>query len=219
MVDIKAYGNAMHYIIPDSTTLDIVLGLDFYFSEDLLNILVDELTLANLNGASVTGDKYLSALYGMLGKEEADRVMSDLSLYGTIRRVPKELENTLFLSDVKLEWNQRLRSFVSYGPIGIGSINDKQINKYVDGYVVMEKRRGGDVLNIYLEISPNQWYYFNYNNLIMQAISSNDTFNNELSELDEKKRILKQEETKQLYQYIISTRRKRTDFITKMENR
>jgi len=219
MVDIKAYGNAMHYIIPDSTTLDIVLGLDFYFSEDLLNILVDELTLANLNGASVTGDKYLSALYGMLGKEEADRVMSDLSLYGTIRRVPKELENTLFLSDVKLEWNQRLRSFVSFGPIGIGSINDKQINKYVDGYVVLEKRRGGDVLNIYFEISPNQWYYFNYNNLIMQAISSNDTFNNELSELDEKKRILKQEETKQLYQYIISTRRKRTDFITKMENR
>jgi len=53
----------------------------------------------------------------------------------------------------------------------------------------------------------------------MQAISSNDTFNNELSELKEKKRTLKIEDTKQIYQYIISTRRKRTDFITKMENR
>jgi len=112
-----------------------------------------------------------------------------------------------------------LRSFVSYGPIGIGSIKDKQINKYVNGYIVLEKRRGGDVLNIYIEISQNQWYYFNYNNLIMQAISSNDSFNNELSKLKENKRILKLDDTKQSYQYIISTRRKKIDFITKMENR
>jgi len=219
MVEMRAFGNAMHYIIPDSTSLDIVLGIDFFFSDDLLEMMINDLTLANLQGVSVTGDKYLSALYGMLGKEEADRVMSDLSLYGTIRRVPKELENTLFLSDVKLTWNQRLRSFVSYGPIGIGSIKDKQINKYVNGYIVLEKRRGGDVLNIYIEISQNQWYYFNYNNLIMQAISSNDSFNNELSKLKENKRILKLDDTKQSYQYIISTRRKKIDFITKMENR
>ena len=219
VVDMRAFGNVIHYIIPDSTSLDIVLGINFFFSDDLLDMMSDELMLANLDGVSITGNKYLSAMYGMLGKEEADRVMSDLSLYGTIRRVPKELENTLFLSDVKLTWNQRMRSFVSYGPIGIGSIMDKQINKYVNGYIVMEKRRGGDVLNIYIEINDKQWYYFNYNNLIMQAISSDEIFNNKLSELDEKKRSLKLEDSKQSYQYIISTRRKKIDFISKMEKR
>jgi hypothetical protein len=216
-VEVSSFGNAIQYIIPDSTNFDVVLGLKFHFSDDFLEMIINELNLSNLEGVSLTDSKYLNMLTGLLGKEEADRIVTELSLYGTLRRLPQELEYTLLFSDVKLTWNQRSRSYVSRGPIGIGSIKDKQVNKYVNGYIELGKRRGGDVLNIYIELSDKLWYYFNYNNLILQSISSDDTYNTELRDMAEKKRTLKLKETKQTYQYIISTRRKKIDFVRRME--
>jgi len=216
-VELKSFGSAIQYIIPDSTNFNLVLGLNFFFSDDLLEMITDQFTLANLDGVSITETKYMTALTGLLGKEEADRIISELSLYGTLRRIPPELENTFFLSDIQLTWNQRSRSYVSKGPIGIGSLKDQQINKYVNGYIELGKRRGGDVLHIYIELNERLWYYFNYSNLIFQSISSDDNYNTTLRDLDEKKRTLKLEDTKQTYQYIISTTRKKIDFVRRME--
>jgi hypothetical protein len=60
--------------------------------------------------------------------------------------------------------------------------------------VRIEKARGGDKLYIYLKIDQNTWYYFEFNKGLMNAVSSNNEFNNILKELKPKNR--KQEVTK-----------------------
>jgi len=85
------------------------------------------------------------------------------------------------------------------------------------GVIELAKRRNGDELNIYLETAEKEWFYFNYSNHIMQSISSDELYNSALSELKDTKRIQNLENSKNTYQYIISTRQKMIEFISRMQ--
>ena len=113
---------------------------------------------------------------------------------------------------MNLNWD-----YISQGPIGIGSIGKQQINKYVDGYIEIAKKRTGDVLNIYLEFEKGRyWYYFNYRNNLMQTISSNTEYNNIIRELKDDKRSEKKNKEGEEYSFIISNLRKKTDFLRRV---
>ena len=76
-------------------------------------------------------------------------------MHCTTKRFPDELKKTFVFSDLKMHWNKDTRSYTSGGKIGVGNINKTQVNKFVDGRIEIIKKRGGDILNIYLELDPN----------------------------------------------------------------
>ncbi|MCD4734891.1 MAG: hypothetical protein K8R53_02485, partial [Bacteroidales bacterium] len=120
--------------------------------------------------------------------------------------------------DLKFKWNSASRSYVSVGPIGIGSVGKQQINKYMDGYVEIARKRTGDELNIYLEFEKGRyWYYFNYRSGRLQTISSNTEYNTLIRDLKDDKRIIKGEKEEGDYMFIISNLRKKTDFLRRMK--
>ena len=173
-VAMGVYGTSKHYIIPDSTSFDFVLAIDFPFDDKALSIMAENISGKNLQGVNLVKPEFLKALTDILGDKEAEKVISDLRLFGKFRRYPTELEHTMFFTEVKFKWNYATRSYISYGPIGIGSIGNMQINKFVNGYIEIERKRTGDVLNVYLEFENGKyWYFFNYRNNLMQTISAN----------------------------------------------
>ncbi len=215
---IENYGTVEYMIIPDSTKLKVVMSLDFFFDENALEMFSDSLELANLRGVNLSDNNFIMALNHILGKETAREQINEFNLYGAAKKLPPELIHTLFFTEVNLIWNPGTKSFVSYGPIGIGNINKKQINKYVNGYIEIIKRRTGDGINIYLELSEKEWYFFSYRNNIMQAISSNYEFNNLINDLKPESRTFKEKGMDDQYEFVISTRRKRIDFLRKMQS-
>ncbi len=217
-VSMSSYGGAKHYIIPDSTNFDLVMTIDFPFDDKALGLMAAELEEKNLAGVNLVRPEFIKALIDMLGEKEADKIISDLQLFGKFRKYPSELEHTLTFSDIKFKWNYATRSYISYGPIGIGSIGKQQINKYVDGYVEIERKRTGDVVSMYLEFEKGKyWYFFNYRNNLMQTISANTEYNTVIQELKDEKRTKKETKEGEEYTYIISNLRKKTDFLTKIK--
>ncbi len=216
-VKLSAYGDGTYYIVPDSAIFTMSLSLDFFFSEDLLRRMIDKLMLSNMAGIDITKDSYRKALVFMAGEEKANSLLTELSLYGSLRKLPPELQHTLVFSDLRMNWNQRTKSYISRGPVGISSILDRPINKYAGGVIELAKRRNGDELNIYIETAEKEWFFFTYANHIMQSISSDESYNVVLSELKEDKRIQNLENSKITYQYIISTRQKMVEFISRMQ--
>ncbi len=217
-VKIKNYGLIKHYIIPDSTEFNLVMSLDFFFSDKAMDLLKDSLKLSNLRGINLSDENYINALNKIVGVKTARNLISEINLYGAYKKIPSELIHTLFLTDVKLKWNPETRSYISYGPIGIGNIQKTQINKYVNGTIEMVSRQTGDIITIYLELDKKQWYFFSYNNDLLQAISSNMTFNNIIINTKENKRILRVNKHKTKYEYIISTWRKKAYFLRRIRN-
>jgi len=218
-VKIESFGNATHYLVSDSTQFDMLMSVDFFFDEDAISKMADAITAdAGLLATDLTRPVFEKGLQEMLGKEHADKLISQLNLYGSYKKFPDELKKTLFINDLKMKWNKSTRSYTSVGQIGIGNINKTQINKYVGGSIELIKKRGGDILNIYLEIDGNNWYYFNYTRGTMLAVSSNEAFNTILKELKADKRKKAGEKGEQDYNFNICPPSKKTLFLRKTKS-
>jgi len=197
---------------------DMVMITDFFFSEDALKKMSKQFQEASsLDPAKLDRPTFEKGLREVLGKEEADKLIAQVSLYGEFKKIPETLKKPIVFNDIKMRWNDAEKSYNSFGRIGISNIDNKQINKYVNGKVELIKKRSGDVLTIYLEIDKNNWYFFTYTRGIMQAISSNSEFNTAITETKPDKRKSKAEKGQEPYQFMYSTERKKKDFLRKFE--
>jgi hypothetical protein len=215
-VQMKSAGEINYYSMVDSTSLNVMSALDFFFSEEALKVLADALNASEAKGIDVSGLNYTRSLREFVGQEEADKILTELNLYGNYRKFPEVLNHTILLTNLRMTWNKDLRSFISKGPIGIGNLGKIPVNRMVNGYVEIGKRRSGDILNLYFEPEENQWYYFTYSNGTMQVLSSNKEFNDKLVGLKEDQRLIKGEKGQQSYQFIIGTGDKKATFLRKM---
>jgi len=213
-VKTETVGSAQHFLIPDSTFFDLMMTFDFFFDEGAMDKMAEALnSVSDLKLVDFSRPIYEKGLRELLGKEKADKLISQVNLYGTFKKFPDELKKSFFFTELKMHWNAHTRSYISQGKIGIGNIGKIQLNKYVTGRVELMKKRGGDVLNIYVSGDDNNWYYFNYTRGLMQAVSSNDNFNNTIKEMKPDKRQLKTEKGTEPYVFNLSTTRKKDDFL------
>lgn len=213
----QTVGNVNHNLNTDSVKFDMVMSLDFFFDESLIKSIsenIEKSSNASVNLSRLTFEK---ALRELLGKTEADKLISQVSLYGSFKKFPSELEHTFMFNDLKMKWNTPTRSYVSEGMIGVGSIYKNQLNKYVKGKIELVKKRSGDILNMYLEVDNSTWYFFNYQAGLMQAISSDEKFNTTIKELKPDKRKAKEEKGQPAFQFVLSTARKKADFLKKFD--
>ncbi len=217
-VSMKTYGNINHFIIPDSSTLETVIILNFFFNDNALKLMNENIDkYPTLKGLDLTKSTFTKTLTEIFGNKEADKYIAEISLNGSLKKIPTELQSTFVLSEVKMKWDFLNKQFVSDGKIGIVSIDKKQINKYVNGYITLKKQKAGDEINIYIEFSENDWYYFNYKTNIMQALSSIPEFNTAIRETKPDNRTVKAENDLPNYQYTISTETKKKAFLKKVE--
>lgn len=216
-MNLESIGKLMYYTIPDKVELKTVVFTDFFFDEKLLKMLSDSLNSSNLQGIDLSDRNYKLALIKKIGNQPATELISEYSLYGSAKKIPDELLHTFVFTDVNFLWDASTTSFVSKGLIGIGNIIKDQINKYVNGYFEIRKRKTGDEINFFLELSKNEWYFFSYRNNVMQAISSNDDFNKRLVDLSPGARILKIDKFEDQYEFVISTLGKKINFVRRMK--
>ena len=220
MLNATVTGNFEHLIVPDSTRLEVVLALNFYFDEKLLGMITDSLRLSYNTG--VTDPKEIFPLFlqkNLPNDVDLSGFIEELALYGQIRRLPDLLKQSVIFSDLKLVWDSDSRSYYSKGKIGVGYLGGATINKYLDGYIQIQPGVAGSSITIYLQPSPETWYFLSYKNGIMQVLSSDAAFNEKLEALKPEKRILNQNSDTQYYEFVISTKRKVVDFIREMEAR
>jgi hypothetical protein len=208
------FGTLQHEYRNNLTTFDAVIGLGFFFDEKALKILIESLEFGD-DGAEQNTDKFIDFIHSKFPKREAERLEKELETFGALRRIPSALERTLLFSDVNMVWDDKSRSFISIGKLGIAAVGQTQINKYVNGILQVVKSRRGDVINVYFEISRREWYFFSYSDGLMQAISSEPDFNELITSQKASKRKQKGGTGKGKYEYGISTVRRRAEFLSR----
>jgi hypothetical protein len=131
--------------------------------------------------------------------------------------LPEKLIHQIVLTNVNMYWNSETNSYLSRGPIGVMSLGKDPVNRYMNGHLELIRRRSGDVISLYLEISPMQYYFFDYRNGIMQSISSDNEFNSRINETKQEKRVMSKPGLDENYEFVISTNRRVIDFLRRME--
>jgi hypothetical protein len=215
-VKMNAYGMVSRNLEKNETRLNVTLALDFFMDEKSTTIMANEIdSFPHLTGFNMASASYSKTLNMMAGKENAKKLMDELGLYGSFKTFPEEIKHTLVLSDLKLKWSDANRSYRSYGKIGVSSILKTQINKMVDGYVEITRKRSGDVFDIYLELDKNHFYYFGYTTGVMQVLTTNKKFINSVDALKVKQRMVKVKRSQTPYIYLISADEKYRRFLSK----
>ncbi|NIJ50895.1 hypothetical protein [Dyadobacter arcticus] len=91
------------------------------------------------------------------------------------------LDVPMVLSNVNLRWSAAHAAYYSQGPIGVAHFGRNNINAQMEG--LLEIRRGveGDEFSLYLQASPDIWYYFDLKQGELGVVSSQLDFNDQIT--------------------------------------
>lgn len=197
-------GSINEDLVKGEVYLDFIYALDFYIEGKCMDIFTKDMNnVSGLEPVDLTRNSFVKGMYELVGESKANELFSEYSL-GKFKKMPKELEHTIVLNDLKFKWNQKTRSYIADTLIGVGMIGKEYVNRITKGYMEVIKKRSGDKINLYLELSDNVWYYFSYANNLMQVLSSNEDFNTIIKTLKPDQRKLEVEKGQAPYSYFVA---------------
>jgi hypothetical protein len=149
----------------------------------------------------------------VLGNDTVQALLKNYELSGDLGKTPNGLNKTIVLSDVQMYYDTATLSYRSSGDIGVGFIGGTPVAKYMKGYVeIIRNEKKGDQISIFLQPTPQRWYYFNYKAGFMYCLSSNDDdFNNKIVNTKEKDRVTKVDKNE--YQFVLGADENKNKFI------
>ncbi len=206
-VSLKCAGTIVHEPNEDNISMDILLTVNFKMDPTMFKFMDDKIKLVGSTGANLSDEKTRKAIVELLDSARAEKIFSNLNSDGKFKRIPKELDKTLVLTDIHLKWDKNQRSLLHSGPVGILMFNGNQVNKSANALIELNRKSSGDIMTIYLEFDDSHWYYFHYRNNVMQIYSGLKEFNDILTALESNKRQFQQEGLP-LYQITPGTQRR-----------
>lgn len=217
-ITMSTVGSVTHNSVDNTTEMNLMLGLDFYIADNIINVMATEIdSVPNLPAVDLNSPLIVKGMTDLIGKERYQAMRSELSLFGNAKAAPPELSKTILFNELKLKWNDESNSWMSDGKIGLGSIHNTQINKRVDGLLELQVRRSGDILDFYLQIDRRTWYYFGYTRGVLQIHASNSEFLDRMKKLKPNERRQKVT-TGESYIYMVSTDAKKNTFLRKFRD-
>lgn len=179
-----AAGNGEVNMANNEYTFNTLLGLNFDLPSQVLTKLGDAIIQTKLDKGvgekEATEDK--EALYLRLAALIGNGAAKDYKNRSGQQWIPlyeasKKMLMAMVLSDVNLKWSEEHKAYYSTGKIGVSNIVNKDINSQFDGMLEIRKVSSGDEVSLFLEISPEDWYYFSFEQEQLHLISSNEDFN------------------------------------------
>lgn len=219
LVKLTAAGKIIHTLDSNKVNIDAILGFDFYFSPSALKIMSDEIRMVpSLKPVNLNSDLINKGMKDLMGVSLASQLKEEMDMFGTTRDLSKEVPYKLLLNDVKLYWNESTSSFRSKGKIGIGLVGAQPVNVYVDGFVEIQRRRSGDMFDVYLKADGSTWYYFSYFRGVMMTQAGNNAYNTIIANTKLNERKHPQSTVKVPYTYMIAVEDRLSKFLRRMSD-
>lgn len=194
------------------------ISFNFPFNDDALEAMGNNLAkIQSEEPLDLTATTYDMIVKNKLKTKKADKAISDLNLYGKLDKFPKQLISNLTILDLDIKWNEEKKSFLAKGNCGIANVGETQVFKKSKVYFLLEKKRSGDVMHLYIEPFKGMFYYFNYKRGIFQTISSNPTYNSIITDIKPKKATFKGKGDAGSFQYMACSKSKPLLFLRNFE--
>ena len=217
LVKFTSAGKIIHSLDSGKVDIQAIMAFNFYFSEEALKIMSDEIRMMpSLKPVNLNSEMYNKGMKDLLGVEVANKVKEEVDLFGTSKNLPKEFNFEILLNDVNLYWNDASSSFRSKGKIGIGYIGTQPVNVYVDGFIEIQRRRSGDLFDIYLKADESTYYYFSYVRGTLMTKAGNNNYNTLIANIKEKDRKHPDSSVRQPYIYVIAVEDRLGRFLQRM---
>jgi hypothetical protein len=120
-------------------------------------------------------------LAALIGQKAADEYVTKTAAgYKPLFEASSDLDAPLVLSNVNLRWSDVHGAYFSIGKIGMSNLGRSDINAQMEGVLEIRRTDTGDEFGLYLELSPDLWYYLDYAQNQLGIVSSDVNFNDQI---------------------------------------
>jgi hypothetical protein len=175
---------------------EVMLGANIILPQSLMKIMANDFQSSTFDATPIVFAKdmnfYRRTVSGLFPKNDDMRQVIDGISTGTLV-IPKKYNQFSFLFDkIPMTWDRDYQSFVSTTKkIGLMSIDGEAVNTYVTGYIeVKMPTNDDDRLYIYLKSPSQLYYFFGYRQGVLNVVSNNTRFMDELFGLKVKELII-----------------------------
>jgi hypothetical protein len=206
---ISLFGRLTQYKNTGEIEIQAAATFDFFIDNNLLKkvaLLVNTGT-RTLPAAVSTVPYFTQYLQRNLSARDFASINKEMSSFGAYTKVPSKLNHTIVLSDLWMKWDEKMNAYVSKGNVDMVSLGENIVNKGMKMIVVISRARKRDAVDFYIEPDASSWIYGNVMDNVLQIISSDNEFNEELEAIKENKR------KKKGFEYTLSTVRKKSAFL------
>ena len=207
-VKFTSIGSITHNLGENSVNIGMVSKMDFFFHRPILEMMAQRIAQnPSAQPVDLNSKTFRRALSTLIpAPKRIAELTGKLGLFGRFETLPKELESAITFAELRMTWNQGNKSFLSKGKLGIGSIGSVQVNRFVDGYLEIMKRRSGDVFNLLIK-TDDHYYGFVYTRSTMQVVSSDTEFIAAINALKSKDTKMKTKSNEPAFKYLVGTSR------------
>jgi hypothetical protein len=121
-------------------------------------------------------------LAALIGAKQTDAfVKLTAAGYKPLFEASPLLDAPIVLSNINLNWSAVHGAYYSQGPIGVSHFGKNNINAQMEGVMEIRRTADGDEFSLYLQASPDVWYYFDYRQNELGLVSSMLDFNDQIT--------------------------------------
>jgi hypothetical protein len=185
-MNVKASGLGKGSFQTEEFDMNTFMAIDFVLPKEAEAVMaqdmvdyVQRLGLARAHGERST---YIFKLAEIVGEKAArEWEGNSLTTYTPLVEAGPELEKNLVISNLSMKWSAEKKAWYSINKISVSNVGLEDINAQVDGFVEYRKSAElGTVLNIFLQVAPGVWYYFNFEGNRLMTYSSHEPYNEEI---------------------------------------
>lgn len=209
------YGDYVGYP-NDSVTIEVLNVFNApIFNDEVLREMAEIYAAVDAEAVDLTKTGYLDYLRSERGEEAAVAMQQEMELSGYPEVTSDGFyNNTIVIPSLKMVWNPELRAFVSVGKIGLGSLGAHVVNRYVDGYVVFDRRLG--VITYFFQNDLFMTYLsYNCGDGELQIHATYGAVNTKVSEMNEKSRSMRADNIQ--FEYVVTPYEALTGFLSRLK--
>ena len=176
------------------TTIDLILP------ENLLRMMLLDFQSSSFDAPAIDYQQdnafYSKAARTLFGTDkDMEKVIQTLQS-GTFNIPPKLNKHTFVFSKLPVVWDTDYQSFITTkNKVPLVSINGEMLNRTVTGFIEFKMpTNGDDRLYIYLKSPSDYYYFFGYKQGVLNVVSNNTKFYDEVVNMKEKERIFKMDD-------------------------
>ncbi|HFA49379.1 MAG TPA: hypothetical protein ENJ95_10220 [Bacteroidetes bacterium] len=179
------------------TALQAMFGTKLIIPDKLLSIMANDFKASSFDAAPIVYAQdaayYKLAVSNLFPENDAINKAIDGIALGTFAIPKKQNDFTFLFSKVPMVWDRDYQSFVStQEKLGLISIKGEMLNTTVTAYIEAKMpTNDDDRLYIYIKSPSQLYYFFGYKQGILNVVSNNTRFMDELNGLKDKERIFK----------------------------
>ncbi len=175
-------------------------------------VLQRDLTDKKLKGIQIS-PALRSKLTAVFGRKEMALLNKQLDRSGN--NIPDSLNQTFVLDSLSLSWDARKRSYVANGKVMVLSFMKKPVGKEMKIKMELIRRRTGNEIYMYL-YDDNMWYYFEYSDKSLYALSSSAEYNEIIKNEKADKKDIRDKDKQLLYTITLCPDSKKERFLKRI---